>query len=246
VFSVAIVSMKGGVGKTALACTLAVHAELSGGRAAVLDCDPQATAFGWAEKRAKLGKTSPMVGAVVDAERIAQAQADASADGFDWLFVDTPPGVSELASTAVALADLVLVPCVPQLLVMDAMGPTVRLVRRVGVPAFFVVNRGRSKAINDAAAVALSSGYGLPVAGAHISTRLPIADAADQGLTLAELTSNTSSVISGREEIAALWRWLQQQRKGVQHDEGTAVRRGELSATQVGPRARRARGAAAG
>ena len=50
-FTVAILSQKGGTGKTTLALHLAVAAEKAGQLAAVVDLDPQASAAGWKDSR---------------------------------------------------------------------------------------------------------------------------------------------------------------------------------------------------
>jgi chromosome partitioning protein len=213
-YTVALLAQKGGVGKTTLSLSLAVQAELAGKRAGVVDTDPQASASGWYLARKEHGRETPLVAAAVEPELIRRAQADAREDGFDWLFVDTPPGVSELPATAADIADLLLIPCLPAILDMDAMAPTVKLARRIGKPTFFVVNRGRSKAINDECALALTSAYGLPAVNTHISSRLPIPDAARLGQALPEFESKDSSVTKGKEEFKALWKWLQKRRTG--------------------------------
>jgi chromosome partitioning protein len=48
---VAVLSEKGGAGKTTLAVHLATAAQLAGNAAAILDLDPQGSAFAWAERR---------------------------------------------------------------------------------------------------------------------------------------------------------------------------------------------------
>ncbi len=96
---------------------------------------------------------------------------------------------------------------------MDAMAPTVRLVEREKVRAFFVINRGRSSGINNECAVALTSAYGLPAVSTHISHRLPIVDCSIEGLVLPELDAKPgSSVAKGQQEYKALWKWLTEQR----------------------------------
>lgn len=216
-YTVVFLAQKGGVGKTTLAVTLAVQAELCGESAGVVDADPQATASGWSLARARSlaegqkRKEIP-VAAVPDAAALRRAVKDARADGFKWLFIDTPAGVSELPATAASLADLVLIPCVPSVFNMDALASTVKLVHSVQKPAFFIVNRGRSKGINDECALALTSAYGLPAVNTHISHRLPIADAETSGAALVELASKDASIEKGKAEFLALWQWLKKHR----------------------------------
>ena len=49
--TIALVSQKGGVGKTSLAFNLAVAAELARRAALIVDLDPQASAAAWADSR---------------------------------------------------------------------------------------------------------------------------------------------------------------------------------------------------
>ena len=49
---VAIISQKGGAGKTTLAVHLAAAAAKAGYRTAVIDLDPQGTAASWSDRRA--------------------------------------------------------------------------------------------------------------------------------------------------------------------------------------------------
>ena len=49
--TVAIISQKGGAGKTTLALHLATSAALKGRNTAIIDLDPQASAANWADRR---------------------------------------------------------------------------------------------------------------------------------------------------------------------------------------------------
>ena len=60
--TLAIISQKGGVGKTTLATALAVAAERDGKNAAIFDLDPQASATFWKDTRPA---ESPAVAAIV-------------------------------------------------------------------------------------------------------------------------------------------------------------------------------------
>lgn len=229
-YIVALLAQKGGVGKSTLVRALAVQAQLARASVGIVDADPQATTSGWhlrrqekaladagtvtdAEAEAIRRAVKPPVSAAPDPVLLCQAVDDARDDGFNWLFVDTPAGVSELPATAAELADLVLIPCTPSVDDMDAMGPTVKLAKKSGNPAFFVVNKGRSKGINDECAVGLASAYGLPATHTHISARLPIVDAGSVGRVLAELDpgNHDGSITKGKAEFRALWKWLTKQ-----------------------------------
>lgn len=67
--TVAIISQKGGVGKTTLAVHLAVAAERREMKTAIFDLDPQASAASWADKRQS---PSPSVVAAGQAARAMQ------------------------------------------------------------------------------------------------------------------------------------------------------------------------------
>lgn len=227
-FAVALLAQKGGVGKTTLCVNLAATAERAGLRAGIIDADPQATASGWARTREERGTSSPVVAAAPDPAKLRKALQDARDDGFDVVFIDTPAGVSELPVAAAGAAQLVLVPALPSVFNLDALAPTVRLVRRAGVPAFFVVNRGRSPGINAECALALSSAYGLPAVSVAIANRLPIADGERTATALVEVKGGPSSVTSGQKEFSALWAWIDKQRKGSDgesENQGRKVRR---------------------
>jgi chromosome partitioning protein len=217
-FTVALLAQKGGVGKSTIVRSLAVQAHRASTQAGIVDADPQATTSSWYLRR-KGKAQKPPVASASDPALLLQAVDDARDDGFEWLFIDTPAGVSELPATAAAVADLVLIPCVPSMDDMDAMGPTVKLVKTAQKAVFFLVNRGRSKGINDECALALASAYGLPAVNTHISMRLPIVDAGAEGLVLAELDPDDkdASIARGKEEFLALWRWLTKQRSGAMH-----------------------------
>jgi chromosome partitioning protein len=78
--TIAIVSRKGGAGKTSLATHLAVAAEAAGLRTALFDLDPQASAAVWADHR---GIAFPAV-LPAQAPRLAGLLAQAQAGEPTW------------------------------------------------------------------------------------------------------------------------------------------------------------------
>ena len=102
---------KGGVGKTTMCRNLAAAAAHSGLKMVTADLDPQATLTIWTWRRPK---TVP----VIPHFKVAWAEADALLDdaeleGYDALFIDTPPSIETQPAAFQALlarADLIVVP----------------------------------------------------------------------------------------------------------------------------------------
>jgi len=105
----AIVSQKGGAGKTTLATHLAVAAETHGLSTALFDLDQQASAALWSDRR---GEGFPAV-VPAQAPRLAGLIEQARQKGADLVILDTPPEASAVAVEAVRHADACLIPCRP-------------------------------------------------------------------------------------------------------------------------------------
>ncbi|KUR78280.1 ParA family partition ATPase [Novosphingobium sp. FSW06-99] len=136
--TIAIVSQKGGSGKTTLSVNLAAAAEASGAVALIIDTDPQATATQWGAWRSDkapevIDSAPPRIQAKVDA---------AKGQGATFIVIDTPPHADSAASRAVEVADLVLIPCRPSAFDLAAIKTTVSLVRLYDKPAFVVFTAG--------------------------------------------------------------------------------------------------------
>jgi chromosome partitioning protein len=136
--TIAIISQKGGAGKTTLALHLAAAAEDSGHTALVIDLDPQATASQWAAWR----QDAPPV--VIDSAppRLAAKIEQATGQGAAFIVIDTPPHADSAASAAVEAADLVLIPCRPSAFDLAAIKTTASLVKMRGKPAFVIFTAG--------------------------------------------------------------------------------------------------------
>jgi chromosome partitioning protein len=198
---VAILSQKGGTGKTTLALHLAVAAERAGHVAAVIDLDPQASAAGWKDSRA--GETPVVV--PIPSTRLAQALDLARGAEAELVLLDTAPHSSEVALAAAEAADLVLIPCRAGILDLRAIGATARLAKIAGKPAHVVLNSMPPRASNIIAdareAVAV---HGLSVAPVTIQQRVAYAHALTAGQTAQEYEPEGKAA----EEIAELYTWL--------------------------------------
>ncbi len=151
---IALIAQKGGVGKTTIAVNLAVAAGL---KTALFDLDQQESAVIWADRRKS---ESPHVEFLTE-RRLPEALKAAEQGKFDLVIIDTPPAAGPQAFTAAQAADLILIPCRPSLVDLDAIRRTAQLVKSAGIPAFVVFNAAPHSAttlLEDARAIVIGAG----------------------------------------------------------------------------------------
>jgi chromosome partitioning protein len=188
-YTVAVVNQKGGVGKSTLATNLAAVAHLRGKRTLVLDLDRQGSAFDWYAARAE--------GSRLDGLGVARADKALSLPkfreltrGYDVVFCDGPPRLSDITQAAAVAADVTLIPIRPGAFDWWALTPTLELIdaadatrAELGLPPtrrVFVVNgaRARTKLTRDAAESLAGVGELAPVT---VHNRVAYGDAALRG-----------------------------------------------------------------
>jgi chromosome partitioning protein len=116
-----------------MAANLAVA---SGVKTALFDLDPQESVTVWAERRAQ---ETPHVEFLTE-RRLPAALKAAEDNGFELVIIDTPPAAGPQAYAAAQCADLILIPCRPSKIDLDALRRTANLVKTLNVPAFVVIN----------------------------------------------------------------------------------------------------------
>src|SRR5215472_14085842 len=104
--TVAVISQKGGSGKTTLSLHLAVEAEIAGRATAIIDLDPQSSAALWKDSREAEG---PVV-VSSQASRLEQVLEAAGKHGVALAIIDTAPHSESAALAAARASDLVLIP----------------------------------------------------------------------------------------------------------------------------------------
>jgi chromosome partitioning protein len=197
---IALVSQKGGVGKTTLAGHLGVAAEKAGaGPVALIDTDPQGSLAAWWNVRAD---ETPLFARAEIASLTTQL-ADLAAAGIRLVLIDTPPAITENIRAVVQATDVVVIPTRPSPHDLRAVGATVDLVEAAQKPMIFVINGAAPRAkITGEAAIALSQ-HGT-VAPVTVHQRVDFAVSMIDGRTASELAPGSNAA----REIAELWRYV--------------------------------------
>jgi chromosome partitioning protein len=128
--TIAVISQKGGSGKTTTVINVAVAAQEAGQSVLVIDLDPQASATHWHRARCEsLGEgATPHVQPTHPAGLAAVLKA-ANAQGVDWVFIDTAPQTDSNAVAAIEAANHVLAICRTTIVDLRAIMNTIRLCR---------------------------------------------------------------------------------------------------------------------
>ena len=202
--TVAIVSAKGGAGKSTLAIHIAVAGHLAGLDAGIIDLDPQGTAETWSGWR----NDAPPVAIGAKSATLSRTLDKARAAGADLVVIDTPPLAQAEGRAAAEAADIVLIPCQLRVFDLDAIKVTAGLLKSVQKPAFVVFNRTPSRAsqLYQQGVEAISS-MGLKAAPVMIVERAAYHHAEGEGKAAQELDPTSKAAM----EIAELWRWLTKQ-----------------------------------
>ena len=198
--TIAIISQKGGAGKTTLALHLAAAAQASGRVALVVDTDPQATASQWASWRSEAPPE------VIDSPppRLAAKIAAAKEQGAEVIVIDTPPHADSAARAAVEVADLVLIPCRPSAFDLSAIQTTAKLVQLLRRPAFVVFTAGPPNAPRVyQEAGELVDGFGTPPCPVLLPDRAAYRHASAEGRTVME----SEPAGKAADEVHELYKW---------------------------------------
>jgi chromosome partitioning protein len=197
---IGFLNQKGGVGKTTLAVHVADALARRKKRVLLVDADPQGSALDWAASR----KGEPLFAVAGLPRPSIHKELPALAKGFDFVLIDGPPRVYEVARSAIMASDLVLIPVQPSPYDVWAAKEIVDLLREASVfkpslKSAFAINR---KIVNTALGrdvVDALAEYPIPVLKTAICQRVALAESASQGQTVFETAPDNPA---GKELIA--------------------------------------------
>jgi chromosome partitioning protein len=202
--TVAVVSQKGGVGKTTAAIQLGFAAHQAGLVTAIIDLDPQGTAAKWGGRRD--GDGPCVVGG--QSARLALILETARAHAADLAIIDTPPSAEEPALEAARISDFVLIPTRPGGFDFEAIQTTIEMVEYLGRPGAVLVNSVPTNRQHLAATTLDRLGErGFAVAPVLWMERAAFADLGADDMPTQERDSDCKASA----EVAALFSWLCEQ-----------------------------------
>lgn len=203
--TLAVLSRKGGTGKTTLALHLAVAAHRAGRSTLLVDLDRQRSAMVWRRQRAWSGPR------VIDSKpgALFAMQQGAERIDTDLMLIDTSPSGEDDSEQAARCADLCLIVVRPNFLDVRAVEASADLVRGLSRPACFVINqappkRGAQEASAIAETVQALSAYGLPIAPIGLRSRIAYQRSLETGMVAQEMEPDSAAAV----EIGGLWRWV--------------------------------------
>jgi chromosome partitioning protein len=185
--TIALITQKGGSGKTTLTLSLAVAAALAELTTLVINLDTPVTACSWHDRRKAAGKgDSPIV---IDAQphRLAETLKQARANGVEFVLIDTPPRAADAALVAAKASDLVIVPARPQMYDLETIPVTREILAVAGnKKAMVVLNSVPPVGERHTQSGEAMRNWHIPICPFTIGNRVAFGDAGAMGLTAQE------------------------------------------------------------
>lgn len=186
---IAILSQKGGVGKTTLATCLAVEAEANGQSTAILDLDPQATAAFWQDNREA---ETPAVASIQAVRLPAMIKACREADT-DLVIIDGAAVARDVAHEAARNADFILIPTRTATFDVASAAHTIDITRQLGKRSAVVLTFVPPSGQETSDAISGIEALGATVCPVTIGNRKAFFRAQGEGLAVQEFEPNGSA-----------------------------------------------------
>jgi cellulose biosynthesis protein BcsQ len=204
-------SRKGGSGKSTLTAHLAAHVHKPSKPCLLVDADPQGSLTLWHKLR---GTNEPPLKAAN--RSVSEIVAAAKRDGYEWVFIDTPPNMSAVVVDAVRNATMVVIPARPGVFDVNAVQETIQTCRSARKPYAVVINgapalrEGVESRIVTIAREALAK-FRAPVWGGQVTNRADLLLALGHGEGALEYYSEGRAA----SEISRLWAAIERSVKAI-------------------------------
>lgn len=208
--TIALVTQKGGTGKTTLAVSIAIAAQEAGEKVLALDLDPQGSLAAWgAEREAEAPHVEKVPASQIP--NLPTTIKGLESQGFTFVVLDTAGADNPVTHAAMKAADLCLVPLRPTRLDGLAVAPTIQAISRMGRPFAFILTQCSTIPRNSRAGEMAAGLQTLGVlAEPLIAQRADHQDAFAAGQGVTEYAPDSKAA----QEIRALWQWIDRKMKG--------------------------------
>lgn len=196
--TVAMVTQKGGSGKSTLSACLAVAAQEAGERVFLIDMDPQKSLTKWCHRRGDRTLGCEFVSAA----KLPDALAALERSKVTLVIIDTPATETPASDAAMKAADLCLIPARPTIFDIWASESTRGKLKTMGKEFAFLLNQcppmqESQRVLDGAAALESMGGLLRPL----IASRVAYQEAAREGRAPTEFEPEGKAA----EEIRQLW-----------------------------------------
>lgn len=183
---ITVANLKGGAGKTTTAVALATLLQSIEPDGVLLgDADPQGSAIAWADDAAEDECPLPVPVVGMASRQIGRTLREIEAGRH--VVIDTPPGELGIVTSAITVADVVVIPARPTLADLQRLSVTLDLAVDLGTPAVVLLTQTRAGTNSLAEAREAIDQLDYPAFDAHIPLRESVAAAFGRGGDLSEL-----------------------------------------------------------
>ena len=198
---ISLLNQKGGVGKTTLAIHMADALARRAKRVLLIDADPQGSALDWAAAR----QGEPLFAVAGLPRSSIHKELPSLSRGYEFVLIDGPPRVYDVAKSAIAASNIVVIPVQPSPYDVWAVKEIVDLLHEASVYApnlksAFAINRKIANTALGRDVVEALAEYPIHVLATAICQRVALAESAARGQTVFE----TSPASAGARELTSL------------------------------------------
>jgi chromosome partitioning protein len=196
-----IANQKGGAGKTTVSMQLGGFLANVGFKTIIIDGDPQGTAIRWANSAPDEYLFPATVVSLSAAGEKIHREIKNFVDDFHYIVIDSPPAAeSNIAQSALLVADLCIIPVLPSppdiwatVAIKDAIGRA--LVINEALKSRILVNQLQSNSVLGNEVIKLLSTFDIPILESTLGLRSAYKESAAYGQTVATLGSKAKKAI---------------------------------------------------